>query len=141
MKKMTRKMVYSGSLVLFGIYLGISLSHAGTSGNSNENRAVPAYAPLYTAQTDSQPYDGSQYSPPSAYRQPSQVMPAANQQAPASGQRQTSIAKRSQAVQQPERLVTQDSRINHLGNKAGDLLQIIAHHSMKSVVSLLGHVL
>lgn len=114
-------------MMAFGMFFGIELATRGM-----ERIQGPVNAPV---------------SPPSA-----QVQAYAGQSAPASGgaAAQKSQGANAAPAQQPQPVqspapkpkpqpqpITADSGINKVGNQIGDLLQTVAHGTIRTVVSLL----
>lgn len=101
-------------LLAFGIFLGVDLAEKGTE---------RIYGPL-------QPKVQAQL--PEAPRAVSLPKPAGAKPEAGSGSSVNAGPAKMNTFDVP----VSDSPINHVGNKTGDLLQILAYHGVKSVVSL-----
>lgn len=106
-----------GLAMAFCIFFGVSLATQGTE---------RIHGPLVKAQADSAPASRVYSAAPAAGGKPASGAGSAAKSAPAP-------KPKAASSEEP----TSDTGINRVGNKAGELLQIVAHHGIRAFVSLI----
>lgn len=120
MSKFTRQLLIMGLLVIVSVFFGMELASKGI----NRIQGPMSSGAPTVSQTPTQRQMNSQVEVPSP------APATASSTAPARGLQEDAPAFGQSSA------VTKDSLINRVGNKTGELLQIVAYHGIKKVVSL-----
>ncbi|MFC5450282.1 hypothetical protein [Paenibacillus aestuarii] len=126
MKHFYLKVGLFGLLLMFCILFGVSLASSGVE--SIQGPLPPSSKPSPAA--SAKPQSNSAVSVAQAGKPVSDVKATAPSEKPKAG---------DEAAAEP--IADHDDSLNHVGNKLGDLLQIVAHHGIKLFVSLFDAVL
>lgn len=112
-----------GLLLLFCILFGVSLASSGMErieGPQPSSKAAQQEAPT---------------------KAPGKLTTTVAKATPTPAVKDTTVKAKQPAEQKEEPIADHDNSLNHVGNKLGDLLQIVTHHGIKLFVSLFDAVL
>lgn len=141
MSRFARQMLLMGLLVAVSIFFGIDLATKGMERIQGPVPSLPADPGEPWPQQSRQQGSSAPAQPANGSRQGSAVPVQPSAAAQQSGTGSAQAPKRepaAPAAAAPEQrpAVAEQSPINHIANKVGELLQILAYHGIRWVVSL-----